>query len=325
MINSVKDFLDMAAAEYQFLLTDGAALAKAVPRIASGRTELGRLLALATAYVDTQDAGTGTLTENRAGLKAATLPATQVLRRWVLLAAATPPATRQALLPMPKEAAKGPDKAYLDYLAALLGAAPGITKKEREDMGYNETVTAGLQTQFDTLRTTAGATRQQQGKQKTAGTLLAPVVADVRTWLDTELTPLVQGQALTPGLEALVARYDVLHVIKHTAGTRRPKALTGHTHFGHPEVVVRRRLVNIPGGTLRNKSGRGVSLCYYLTDTPDVVPTDGRGRVVRYREIVEVADFGVLGPDANAPFLMVNQVNEGGEGTYRVEYSPTGG
>ena len=121
-----------------------------------------------------------------------------------------------------------------------------------------------------------------------------------------------------------MARYHVLHRIKHTVGPRKPKALTGHTHFDVPVVVIRRDKVNIPAATLRNKSGKGVALCYYLADTPDAPPTPGFGRTVRYREEAYLADLSILGPNPNAPYLLVMQLNEGGEGTYRLEYTPTG-
>ncbi len=325
MQNPVKDFLDMAAAEHQFLLTDGAPLAEAVPRLAAGRTKLGLLLKAAAQQVTAQSQGTAVITNTRDELKTATIKPAEVLRRWVLLATTPGPETREALKTLPVEKEGGPDKNYLDYLQLLLHEADLIPEVERKEMGYNDTVRTSLADQVAALVATAGATRQQQSKQKTATSLLTPAVTDVRLWLDNEIGPLVHGQALDPVLGPLVLRYDVLHTIKHTVGPRKHKVLTGHTHFGIPEIVIRRTQLTIPGGTLRNKSGKGIGLRYYLTDTPDTVPTDGRGRLVKYREVVAVPDLGTLGPNPNAAFLMVLQENQGAEGTYRLEYTPTGG
>lgn len=321
MKNEQDDYLTMAEAEHSFLLGDGAALAEAVPRLKAGRTELGLRLKAARQQGQGQRPGTGTITQTREELKTATILPASVLRRQIGLVS-TDALVLQALKPTPKEMENGPDKEYLDYLQLLVDTLPTLPDKALQEVGYDGTVREGLATQLETLNNTAGATRQQQSKQKTATAQFGPALTAVRDWLDKELDALVEGQEIA--FPKLVERYRLLRRIQHTARARRPKVLRGITHFGIPEVVVRRDKVTIAAGTLRNKSGKGTALRYYLADSPDALPTDGRGRVVKYRESPYLPDLSTLGPDPNAPFLLVLQERQGGPGEYRLEYTPSG-
>lgn len=312
----------MADGKYTFMMGDGLPLGVAVTRIAVSSTRLGLLIATARLQGDEQSQGTGTITLTRDELKMATLPAAAVVRSQVLLVC-TDALVLQGLKLMPKEAAKKPDADYLRYLKLLVNTATTLPAKQLAEVGYDPNVGEGLAKQLDLLQTTAGATHQQQAKQKTATAQFSPALSAVRDWLDQELNPLVEGQSLA--FPELAARYLALGRIQHTASARRPKVLKGTTHFGLPEVVIRRDQINIPGATLRNKSGKGVPLRYYLADTATALPTADQGRVVLYRTDVYLPDLGTLGPNPNAPFLLVLQEREGGNGEYRVEYTPTGG
>ncbi|MDO7876852.1 hypothetical protein Q5H93_19055 [Hymenobacter sp. ASUV-10] len=321
MKNDEDDFLKMAEGEHTFLLGDGAPLGNAVPRLQKAITELGLRIGAARQQGQGQKPGTATITQTRDELKTATIRPASVLRRQIGLVC-TDALVLQALKPTVKDMEKGPDKDYLDYLQVLVDTPPTLDAKALQEVGYDETVRDGLATQLETLQNTAGATRQQQSKQTTATAQFGPALTAVREWLDKELDPLVEGQELA--FPKLVTRYLELRRIQHTAGARRPKVLRGTTHFGIPEVVIRRDKVTIAAGTLRNKSGKGTLLRYYLADTPDALPTDGRGRVVKYRESPYIADLSTLGPDPNAPFLLVLQERQGGPGEYRLEYTPSG-
>jgi hypothetical protein len=112
----------------------------------------------------------------------------------------------------------------------------------------------------------------------------------------------------------LVPQYDTARRIVHTPAKRRKPTYRGATRYG--ATLAGADLV--PG----NKSGKGVTLLYYVADRPDALPMAGQGVVVKRNAEVH------LGPDTvqklgepGARYLLVVQQVMAGDGAFWVRGS----
>lgn len=70
---------------------------------------------------------------------------------------------------------------------------------------------------------------------------------------------------------------------------------------------------------LTNRSGKGWVLCYYTAATATAKPAPGPGVLVKNRTEVHLNTYAKLGPDPDAPYLLVMLEGADGEGHWGVK------
>ena len=306
--------LTMLQTVLTFLAGDGQPLA-AIKRIGTAADALQALVDALHATSSRQDTPTTGLTRSRDEVKAEAAGKAEVLR--LLAVALTDDATLRASLKQPlSKAVRGKDDDYLTYLAVVAAAIGTLPKDDLKESGYDPAVLATLQADLTELTTTQGAARQVQVGTSTATEQLPDLFEQVDALLAERLDPLVRAQALARPTE--VAEYDKARRIMRTAATHGPR-FAGVALAGTPVLVLDRRVAGLPAPTLANRSTKGLRLRYYTAGAPTATHAAGQGLVLKPRAEAHLESYDKLGPDPDAPYLLVVLEGVDGEGKWRVK------
>ena len=298
----------------RFLKEGGAPLA-AIKRIGAGRDALAALLAAAAAATEAQSLPTAGVSRSRETVKAETAEKAEVLRLLVVVLTADPTLRAALKAPLSKRLS-GKDAEFLAYATDVAKAVDTLKPADLKDAGYDAAVLATLQADVAELTATQGAARQIQTGTETATGQLADLLREASAVLDQQLDPLVGAQALAQ--PALVAQYEAVRRTQRTAARRRPR-YRGVAAAGAVVLVLDRREAGLPAPTLGNRSGKGRNLRYYTAATPTAKPADGQGVIVKHKTDAHLEGYAKLGPDPDAPYLLVMLEGVDGEGSWLVE------
>jgi hypothetical protein len=217
------------------------------------------------------------------------------------------------------EMQKGDDVVYRRYLHDILMGIDALDADELKDAGYDAAVRTTLATDLAGLDNTTGATRDIQITTTAATDALPELFTEATLVLEKKLDRLVNGQRKSETLGALVAEYEAARRIVHTPAKRRARTLRGTTRYGAPVVALDRTTGTGTALVLGNKSGKGVTLLYYVADKPDTLPAEGQGVVVKRNAEAHLGPDTVskLG-DAGARYLLVIQQVMAADGEFWV-------
>ena len=298
----------------RFLAEAGQALA-AIKRIGAGRDALAAVVVRLLAVATNQEQPTTGVTRTREMAKAEAAEKAEVLRLFVIALSDDP--TRRAALKEPlSKRLKGKDADFLAYLAAIAAGVATLKPADLKDAGYDPAVLAILNADRAELADTQGAARQIEIGTSAATDELPALLAAADAVLAEQLDPLVRAQALAQ--PALVAEYDKARRILKTTARRRPR-YRGLVPAGTVGLVLDRRAAGLPDPTLGNRSGRGRVLRFYTAATATARPLPEQGVLVKHRTDLHLTDYARLGPDADAPYLLVVLEGVDGEGHFVVE------
>lgn len=296
-------------------LDEGGQPLLAIKRIAAGREALAAVAAQVLAVAKTQEQPTTGVTRTRETVKKEAAERAEVLRLFVV-ALTDDPTRRAALKQTVGKRLQGKDAEYLAYLAAIAEGIATLQPADLADAGYDPKVLLALAADRAELEKTQGAARQIEIGTSAATDELPGLLQAADAVLAQQLDPLVRAQALAQ--PALVAEYDKARRILKTAARRRPR-YRGLLPAGTVGLVFDRRTAGLPDPTLGNRSGRGRVLRFYTAATPTARPLPGQGVPVKHRTDLHLADYARLGPDADAPYLLVVLEGVDGEGHFVVE------
>ena len=304
----------MLQAVLRFLTEAGAPLA-AIKRIGTGRDALAALVAAVQAAETAQAVPTTGVTRSRATVKAETSAKAEALR--LLVVVVSTDATQRAALKNPVGTyERGKDAAFVAYAQAVAAAVATLPPAELADAGYDPAVLATLRADLAELTDTQGEGRLIEAGTEVATEQLTALLKQATDVLDEQLDPLVRAQALAqPGL---VAEFEVVRRLQHTAASRRPR-YRGTAAPGAVTLVFDRREAALPDPTLGNRSGKGQVLRYYTAATATARPAEGQGLLVKHKTDVHLESYAKLGPDPDAPFLLVALEGVDGAGAWLVE------
>ena len=212
---------------------------------------------------------------------------------------------------------KGDDQLYRTYLHDIVKGIDALDADLLQDAGYDAKVRTTLVTELAALDNTTGATRDIQIETTAATDLLPELFTEATDILEKKLDRLVDGQKKSETLADLVPMYATARRIVHTPAKRRQPTYRGATRYGAPVLALDRATLDGAGLVLGNKSGKGVTLLYYVSDKPDGAPLPGQGVVVKRNAEVH------LGPDTvqklgepGARYLLVVQQVMAGDGVF---------
>ncbi len=299
----------------QYLPSEAAAGLLVIPLVAKLRTEILTTLGLIKAAVEAQDHPSTGLSRSRAEVKHEAAVKADIVRQLVLLF--PPSATAEAELKAgPLSMVNGDEAGLLAYLQRILDYLPAISKADRKEVGYDDTVAVVLKTDLDQLTKTVGEVRQVINQSRGATADLAVLFTTLGTQ-GKRLDRVVKMQTLA--LPKAVEGYFKARRVIHTAPQQRRRTLQGPAHYGTPTVVLDRRLVPLLSLTLSNRSAKGYTLGFYLADTPTALPVPGQEvHVVTKSKPWHLASFDELGPPT-ARFLLVLLREQGPDGRYYVQ------
>lgn len=298
----------------RFLAEAGQALA-AIKRIGAGRDALAAVVVRLLAVATNQEQPTTGVTRTRETAKAEAAEKAEVLRLFVI-ALSDDPTLRAALKEPLSKRLKAKDAEFLAYLAVIAEGIGTLKPADLADAGYAPAVLVALDADRAELADTQGAARQIEIGTTAATDELPALLAAADAVLAQQLDPLVRAQALAQ--PALVAEYDKARRILKTAARRRPR-YRGLVPAGTVGLVFDRREAGLPDPTLGNRSGRGRVLRFYTAATATARPLPGQGVPVKHRTDLHLTDYARLGPDADAPYLLVVLEGVDGEGHFVVE------
>lgn len=297
-----------------YLAGAGAALA-AIVRIGKGRDVLAGLVANIVAAGGAQEKPTTGVTRTREEVKAVATAKGEVLRLLVVTLTADETLAAELETPVSK-VAKGKDADFVKYLQGIAVGIGTLKAKDLEESGYDGEVLTGLTTDIKALTDTQGAARQIQLGTTTATEELPELFEKVDLLLEKTLDPLVKAQKLSK--PKLVEEYQKARRIIHTAAKRRAR-FSGPALPRAVTLVLDRREAGLVDPVLANRSGRGRNLRYYTAASATAAPLPGQGVVVKNRAEVHLDNYDKLGPDINAPFLLVVLEGIDGEGHWLVK------
>lgn len=298
----------------RFLAEAGQALA-AIKRIGAGRDALAAVVTKILAVATTQEQPTTGVTRTRETTKTEAAERAEVLRLFVV-ALSDDPTLRAALKQPLSKRLPGKDADFLAYLTAIAEGVATLKPADLTDAGYDPKVLVALNADRAELADTQGAARQIEIGTSAATDELPTLLQAADEVLAEQLDPLVRAQALAQ--PALVAEYDKARRIVKTAARRRPR-YRGLVPAGAVGLVLDRREAGLPDPTLGNRSGRGRVLRFYTAATATARPLPGQGVLVKHRTDLHLTDYARLGPDADAPYLLVVLEGVDGEGHFVVE------
>ena len=296
-------------------LADGGASLAAIKRIGAGAKALAGVVARLEAAADKQGTTTTGATRSREEVKAEATVKAEVLRQ--LLVALSPDATLLASL----QTAVGShrhdkDADLLRYLTAIAEGVGTLDAKDLAESGYDPAVLAALQGDIKVLTDTQGASRQIQIGTAGATESLTELFAEADLVFDKQLDPLVRAQHLAQ--RDAVKGYDKARRILHTAARRRPR-FGGTVAPGAVALALDRAAAGLTDPILTNRSGKGRVLRYYTAATATTKPAPGQGVLVKNRTEVHLDTYAKLGPDPDAPYLLVVLEGADGEGHWGVK------
>ena len=304
----------MLQAVLRFLTEAGAPLA-AIKRIGMGRDALADTVAAVQAAAASQAVPTTGVTRSREAVKAETADKAEVLR--LLVQVLSPDATQRAALKEPlSKLLRGKDADFVAYAQAVADAVATLPPADLTDAGYNPAVLKTLQADLAELTATQGESRQIQAGTEVATEQLTQLLKQATDVLDTQLDPLVRAQVLAQPV--LVAEFEVVRRLQHTAAQRRSR-YRGVAAPGTAVLVYDRREAALPDPTLGNRSGKGQVLRFYTAATATARPAEGQGVLVKHKTDVHLESYAKLGPDPDAPFLLVALEGVDGAGAWLVE------
>ena len=298
----------------RFLNEEGQPLLR-IQRIEATTATLHDLVDEVEAAVARQDQSTTGLTRDREAVKAEAAERAEVLR--LLVTTLTTDAVLRADLKEPvSKRLRSKDAELLRYLQEIVAGVGTLPPNDLTEAGYNPAVLTALKADVQQLQSTQGATRQVELSTEAATVQLADRLAETMRVLDEQLSPLVRAQALAQ--PALVEAFEKARRIQKTAA-RRQVRYRGLVAPGTIVRVLDRREAGLPTPTLGNRSGRGRVLRFFTAHTPDARPAEGQGVLVKPRTDRHLEDYAALGPDIDAPYLLVCLVGIDGEGHYVVD------
>lgn len=217
------------------------------------------------------------------------------------------------------EMSVGDDQLYRTYLHDIVKGIDALDAALLQDAGYDAKVRTTLVTDLAALDNTTGATRDLQIETEAATDLLPELFTEAATILEKKLDRLVAGQKKSETLADLVPQYETARRVVHTPAKKRKPTYRGATRYGAPVLALDRATLAGADLVLGNKSGKGVTLLYYVADRPDALPMAGQGVVVKRNAEVH------LGPDTvqklgepGARYLLVIQQVMAGDGEFWV-------
>ncbi len=306
--------LTMLQAVGLYLAEGGASLA-AIKRIGAGAkvlTDVVNRIGEAARHQGTPTTGT---TRSREEVKAEAAAKAEVLRQ--LIVALSPDATLLASVKTPVGThLHDKDADLLRYLTTIADGVGTLAAKDLAESGYDETVLTTLQADIKLLTDTQGATRQIQIGTAGATESLVDLFAEADLVFEKQLDPLVRAQKLAQ--EQAVKGYDKARRIIRTAGRRRPR-FGGTVAPGAVALALDRAAAGLTDPILTNRSGRGRVLRYYTAATATAPPAPGQGVLVKNRTEVHLDTYAKLGPDPDAPYLLVVLEGADGEGHWGVK------
>lgn len=296
-------------------LADGGASLAAIKRIGAGAQDLAGIVSRLETAAKKQGTPTTGTTRSREEVKADAGTKAEVLRQFIV--ALSPDATLRASV---KEAVSrhlhDKDADLLRYLAAIADGVGTLAAKDLDESGYDAAVLTTLQADIKLLTDTQGATRQIQIGTAGATEALPALLAEADAVLEKQLDPLVRAQKLAQ--PEAVAGYDKARRIVHTAARRRPR-FGGTVAPGAVALALDRAAAGLPDPVLTNRSGKGRVLRYYTAATATARPAPGQGLLVKNRAELHLDTFAKLGPDPDAPYLLVVLEGADGEGHWGVK------
>ncbi|MBC7448626.1 MAG: hypothetical protein H7330_11260 [Hymenobacteraceae bacterium] len=258
-------------------------------------------------------------TRTRLEVKRAAAAQAEVLRNLLLVLSEDAALLATLEAQSAREACGGDDVQYLVYLRAVIAGIGAVPPAELADAGYEAAVLAALEEDVAALEKTTGATRDILIETAAATDTLPNLFAEATAILEQKLDRLVEGQRRSATLGALVPEYEKARRIVHTTAQRRPLTLRGATRFDAPVVAADRSTLPGTDLLLGNRSAKGVSLLYYLADTPDARPAVGQGVVVKRNAEAHLGPDTVakLG-DVRGRYLLVIQRQMAADGQFWV-------
>ena len=287
--------------------------------IAHWRDELGQTAAKLRAEEKRQAALTTTTTRKRTDVKKDAATHAESLRSILLVVSSDDELLALLETQSALAAAKGDDAAYLSYLGAIVAGIAAITPALLQSAGYDPQVLATLTTELTALTASTGATRDIQIETAAATDALPGLFEHATFILDKKLDRLVNAQRPNATLGALVPEYHQARRVVHTPAKRRPAARRGPTPYDQPTLALDRTTRPGTSLVLGNRSGKGVTLLYYVADQPTARPTPDQGLVVKRNQQVHLGPDTLLqlGP-AGARYLLVIQQQMAADGQYWV-------
>ena len=297
-----------------YLGDEGKSLA-AIKRIGAGAAALAAVVARIEDAVRKQGTTSTGATRSREEVKAEAGKKAEVLR--LLIVALSPDATLRASVKTPvSKMLLEKDAVLLRYLADIAAGVGTLDPKDLADSGYDPDVLKTLQADIQLLNDTQGATRQIQIGTSSATESLPDLFAEADLVFEEQLDPLVRAQDLAQS--DAVKGYDKARRIQHTAARRRPR-FGGTVAPGAVALVLERAAAGLTDPVLTNRSGRGRVLRYYTAATPTAPPLSGQGVLVKNRAEAHLDNYDKLGPDPDAPYLLVVLEGADGEGHWVVK------
>ena len=208
------------------------------------------------------------------------------------------------------------DADLLRYLTVIAEGVGTLAAKDLAESGYDAAVLTALQADIQLLTDTQGATRQLQIGSSGATESLVDLFAEADLVFEKQLDPLVRAQSMAQ--EQAVKGYDKARRIIHTAARRRPR-FGGTVAPGAVALALDRAAAGLTDPILTNRSGKGRVLRYYTAATATAKPAPGQGVLVKNRTEVHLDTYAKLGPDPDAPYLLVALEGADGEGHWGVK------
>ena len=287
----------------------------AIKRIGAGMRALADVVGRIEAAAKQPATPSSGATRCRDEVKAEAGAKAEALR--LLIVALSADATLQASVKTPvSKHLNEKDAELLRYLATIAAGVGTLAPNDLKDSGYDPAVLATLQADTKQLTDTQGAARQIQISTSGATDALPGLFQEADAVLAQRLDPLVRAQKLAQS-EA-VAEYDKARRIVHTVARRRPR-FGGTVAPGAVALALERAAAGLPDPVLSNRSGKGLVLRYYTAATPTAPPAPGQGVLVKNRTETHLADYAKLGPDPDAPYLLVVLEGADGEGHWGVK------
>jgi hypothetical protein len=284
-----------------------------IPAVTALDGELGTVLAPLTAEQERQGRTTTGISDDREEAKLAAAATGEVLRQFVLYGASG--TTRADFKQTCARAENGDEQEFLDYLTRIETAAGARPLADWTAVGLDEGLVLELRAAVLALRNTTGAVRQTQLEVSNATLNIEAILAEAARKAK-KLDGVLKMQRLSR--PKLVETYFQARQVIRTATEGRRTRYRGAVAYGAPVLVYDRREAGMLTPTLSNDSGRGFDLLYYTAPTATTAPLPGQGVLVKHNEELYQADYSALGPDANAPFLLVQMTEVGPAGEYVV-------
>ena len=306
--------LTMLQAVGLYLENGGASLA-AIKRIGAGAKALADVVGRIEEAATKQATPSSGSTRSREEVKAEAGAKAEALRQLIVALSADATLLASVKTPVSKHLT-GKDADLLRYLSTIAAGVGTLDPKALADSGYDADVLKTLEADIALLTDTQGATRQIQIGTSGATDALPGLFAEADLVFEKQLDPLVRAQKLAQ--PEAVKEYDKARRIIHTAARRRPR-FGGTVVPGAVALALDRQAAGLPDPILTNRSGKGRELRYYTAATATARPAPNQGVLVKNRAEVHLDTYAKLGPDPDAPYLLVVLEGADGEGHWGVK------